>query len=106
MSVSLDDDSDGEADRRQALIFKAYDTIDPEKDAMLQRPQHVRAKSLPPPVQLQVEQLAVVEETSLDRRPSHLRKHQDRPVSPDLSVRIESLPLSTYYCCLLLLLLL
>lgn len=95
MSISLDDDSDGEADRRQALIFKEYETIDPEQDKLnlMLRKGHMRAKSLPPPVHLRVdappasaeeeEEEEVGLESSLDRRPSYLRRAQGGAISPD-----------------------
>ena len=90
-STSLSDDSDGEADRRQNLIFKKYDTIDPTEDADLlkTRALHMRAKSLPPPMHVRVEPPASGEggeeanaESSLDRKPSYLRGKRGS-VSPE-----------------------
>lgn len=79
-SVCLSDDSDGEADRRQAVMFKKFDTIDPDQDVDLikDRAKHTRAKSLPPPMYICVEpppeeEEEEIAESCLDRRPSHLR---------------------------------
>ena len=93
VSISMDDDSDGEADRRQALIFKQYEVVDPEQDKLnlKLRKGHIRAQSLPPPMHLQVDAPPVSEEgkeevgveSSLDRKPSHLRRVQGGAVSPE-----------------------
>lgn len=96
-SVSLSDDSDEEADRRQAIMFKKFDTIDPDEDLELLsgRNKHTRAKSLPPPMYIHVEpppaergeqDEEVNVESSLDRRPSYLRNKRGS-VSPDPYVR-------------------
>ncbi len=88
----MDDDSDGEADRRQALIFKQHQTITPEEDEAAVIRKHVRAKSRPPPMKLQGDSPPdpeqPEEESSLDRRPSYLRMNQGGSISPDPSVRM------------------
>ena len=93
ISISMDDDSDGEADRRQAVMFKTHEVINPDEDReLLETRRHVRAVSLPPPMNNQVmsaEDITPVyvektkTESSLDRKPSYLRA-----VSPDPKVRI------------------
>ena len=100
-STSMDEDSDSEADRRLALLFEGNDVINPQEDKIIivsQRRTHLRAKSLPPPMQLRVDtcdqeeeekkRSQSPEESSLDRRPSYLRKvHPGGAISPDPSVR-------------------
>lgn len=100
-STSMDEDSDSEADRRLALLFKDNEVISPQEDKIIMDSQcrtHLRAKSLPPPMQLRVdtcdqeeeeeeEESTGPEESSLDRRPSYLRKVQGGSISPDPSVR-------------------
>ena len=113
MSVSLEEaeeDSDGEADRRQALIFTRNSTINPDDDLEFLRIcsfPHERTRSLPPSV-LEVlpynnfsgdmggkvdmaETLGDVDvESSLDRRPSSMRKLV-LAKSLDLTVSVDSL---------------
>lgn len=98
--MSVDDDSDGEADRRQARMFKQHEIIEPGKDNL--RKGHLRARSLPPPIHLRVDTLPESEgvtgedredediavESSLDRKPSYLRRVHGGAISPDPSVRI------------------
>lgn len=92
---SASEDSDAEADRRQAAIFNEYDIIDPQEDLELvkARKKHVRAKSLPPAVHVRVNDSARQDsydsgedsaaESNLDRKPSYLRKGG---VSPEPTV--------------------
>lgn len=81
------------------MIFKTFDTIDPDKDMELLRTrgQHMRAKSLPPPMHIRVDHGPADGggsggegeggmESSLDRKPSHLRSKRGS-VSPEPYVR-------------------
>ena len=100
ISVSMDDDSDGEADRRQAILFKANSVITPEEDKeFLMARNDIRAKSLPPPAQLQTTSKSspagtpsrtdedADEESSLDHSPSHLRRKYGS-ATPEPIVRV------------------
>ena len=100
-SVSLSDDSDGEADRRQAMLFKKFEIISPDEDSevLKTRSKHSRAKSLPPPMHVcvhppsepppdQGEGMESDAESSLDRKPSYLRGNRGS-VSPDPYVSVS-----------------